>query len=192
MLATLVIGSEDGISSAASSEVMPWQRDLLFGALSLAVAQGGQESPSSELAQGLAAALGNVCSADALLHALLLQSEGLLCSPSLRLLLRPLQKALDGSDYPEVPFGSSDDAGSAPETRSAAWLQAHHEPGHRGRQLTKEAHNVAKMLARIGGHGAPAPLRQPWVVKPAALGLNLLLPAGWTPDDGGLLDGNEE
>eukprot|EP00927_Polykrikos_kofoidii_P039438 TRINITY_DN33829_c0_g1_i1.p1 TRINITY_DN33829_c0_g1~~TRINITY_DN33829_c0_g1_i1.p1 ORF type:complete len:1138 (+),score=183.01 TRINITY_DN33829_c0_g1_i1:208-3414(+) len=62
-------------------------------------------------------------------------------------------------------------------------LDRRHEPGLRGRELTKEAHEVSKILKRIGGHAAPDPLRQPWIVKPALLGVNLLLPCDWRPDD---------
>mmetsp|Transcript_148450 Transcript_148450/g.476791 ORF Transcript_148450/g.476791 Transcript_148450/m.476791 type:complete len:101 (-) Transcript_148450:808-1110(-) len=65
----------------------------------------------------------------------------------------------------------------------AEQLQHRHEPGLKGRELTKEAHVVSKILMRIGGPQAEPPLRQPWVDKHAGLGVTLLLHAGWTLEE---------
>ncbi|CAE8732343.1 unnamed protein product [Polarella glacialis] len=112
-----------------------------------------------------------------LLHSLLLQAEGgLLAASSMEPIRRPLQEVLEEAGL--EPSSGSASAESGGESRHSERLQACHEQGHRGRQLPKEAHTVAKMLMRIGGHLAQPPIRQPWVVKSAGLGMQLLLPPG--------------
>ncbi|CAE7947438.1 unnamed protein product, partial [Symbiodinium sp. KB8] len=106
--------------------------------------------------------------------ALVLQSQGLLSHGALRPLRRPLSEALESG-------------GCAPAVRSVdpeSALEAYHEPGYRGRELPKEAHTIAKVLARLGGPHVPLPLRRPWIVRPAGLSVHLLLPPRWAPDDG--------
>lgn len=140
-----------------------WERELLFGSLALAFATSSSQTLGRALFECLPpeAATPHIA-----FSALVLQSQGLLSHGALRPLRRPLSEALESG-------------GCAPAVRSVdpdSTLEACHEPGYRGRELPKEAHTIAKVLARLGGPHVPLPLRRPWIVRPAGLSVHLLLP----------------
>lgn len=164
-------------------------RELLFGALAVATLAAARPGPplgsagaaaKALLARALAATISplqaRVPGPGIIFHALALQRCDALAWPAMRPLLEPLLEAACAAGLPQLGQDGSGDMASA------RWLQERHEPGHKGHQLPKEAHEVGKVLVRIGGHAAEPPLRQLWVVKRASLCVSLLLHAGWVPD----------
>lgn len=146
---------EDGYDAHATAH------NSSFGAFAIAT---GRRSVSDEsrglLAHALAACLGNPpwTTSQTLLHALVLQADGALSRPAMAPLRQPLLEAV-GDD------GRQDFRSAAVSSNSgASWLEALHEGGLRGRMPPKEARDVCKKL-----------------IRPAALGVSILLTPRWCP-----------
>jgi len=182
-------------------ELGPQVRELLLGALANSALVGaGLVIPPSDtalvlepdrsLARALGALLGQppVASSDALVHAVAMHhAGGLTTRKGLQPLLRPLRDAFDAADV-TIPSRGHPGPGRGGRRGDVAIsiteIEARHESGIKGRQLQKEAHDVYKMLIRIRASGGAAPVRQPWVLKPAMLGVNLLVPGDWMTGGG--------
>lgn len=182
-------GCEDKevVTKKPGAPLGPHVSEVLFCTLTVAaLAARGEhhgEVPA-EFGRGLSLALGMPPWAPrgALAHALLLGSDGAGGS------------ALDASglvDALPTLLIAVTHSGLMTPGRADAALEDKHMPGLAGRALTKEAQAVGNLLARIGGPEATLPLRQPWVARPADLGVHLLLGADWQPDEGAWdLDGS--